>query len=1140
MATTNCQQSDTQTPCVETGHAATVRSSRRSRLLRPRAHAGRRWAGLLLTACAVLVLTGTPHTVTASSNTTTIYSPAHPDFGRQDYKCDIPNRVVETTDRAIRSKVFQISCGAVPGAILHGAVVEIFAHDQYTSTATEGSSGDWDYNFYHSKIKIYPGDRGIQRLGILINDDQTGEGSETIWFKLKWTTKLGYPPAWIDLMYSITDVRIHIDDDDEFNLTVSPGQAWEEDGAKTVTVTAATASGAKLDAARTLSVQVGAATDTATEGTDYQTVNNFDVTIPKGSSSGSGTFTLTPIDDSLMESGERITVAGSASTSINGRTLTARVNGTNVLMTDNETINLSASPAQVGEGAGATQVTVTASVAGGGTVSVATPVTVKVGLSGQNGDTAVSGTDYATVPNFTVTIPAGQSSGTGTFTLTPTDDSTIEATETITVGGVKSQALKYRVGWTTMQLLDNDADTVSLTAVPATMSEDASPTTVTVRATAATSLPMARTVTVAVGKSGDSATEGTDYATVADFTITIPANDTTAGVDITLTPTDDTLVESDETISVSGSGTNMTVTGASITLTDNDAAIALSANPPAVVEGGGEKTITVTATGVGTAATARTVAVKVGKKGDSATEGTDYATVADFNMTIPANAKSGTGTFKLTPTDDATVEGDEWITVSGTSTGATVTGTGVNLIDNDARIALSANPSSVLEISDQVTQVTVTATLNSTLSSARTVPVQVGKTGDSATEGTDYATVADFSITIPANAASGTGTFVLQTKGDEVFEGTETISVYGNIPNATVVGTTVSIVENPETNPFILTASPATVSEGAGATQVTVTAKLGGTATVKTATPVKVQIGQAADTATEGTDYATVADFTVTIAAGQSSGTGTFTLTPTDDSVAEISEGIAVIGSVKDHTNVSRNQPDAHRQRRGGHPVGVARQRERERRRYHRHRDRHVDERPLVHGYVGDNPGGQDRRQRGRNYRLRRSRRLHHLHPVGRKVGDRHVHPDARERQVVRGGIRVVDDRRQRHQCDRQRNVRRDPRQQRQRPDEGVPQPQPQARQGVQRRHRGDGDRQAAGRRLVSREAGNHDLRGRKRRLRHLGHRLQGGQGLHPGHPGGARQRPRHLRPGADRRHHERRRRADHGVGIRDAPRRGQ
>ena len=169
--------------------------------------------------------------VVASGDTTTIYSPGHPDFGnRKDYKCDVPNRVVETTNRATRSKVYQIACSALPGAILHGAVVEIWGHEDYEGTATEGSSGDWDYSFYNSKITIYPGERGPQHLGILINDDQTGEGSENIWFKLKWTTKLGYPPAWFDLAYSTTEVQLSIDDDDEYDLSVSPGQVWEESG----------------------------------------------------------------------------------------------------------------------------------------------------------------------------------------------------------------------------------------------------------------------------------------------------------------------------------------------------------------------------------------------------------------------------------------------------------------------------------------------------------------------------------------------------------------------------------------------------------------------------------------------------------------------------------------------------------------------------------------------------------------------------------------------------------------------------------------------------------------------------------------------------------------------------------------------
>ena len=152
----------------------------------------------------------------------------------------------------------------------------------------------------------------------------------------------------------------------------------------------------------------------------------------------------------------------------------------------------------------------------------------------------------------------------------------------------------------------------------------------------------------------------------------------------------------------------------------------------------------------------------MGNSGDTATEGTDYATVANFNITIAANQTTGAGTFTLTPTNDSAVEGNETISVSGNATGLTVTSTSVTLTDDDGAISLSATPSSVSE-SASGTSVTVTATATATAATARTVTVSVGKSGDSATEGTDYATVANFNITIAANATSNTGTFTLTT-----------------------------------------------------------------------------------------------------------------------------------------------------------------------------------------------------------------------------------------------------------------------------------------------------------------------------------------------------------------------------------------
>ena len=64
-----------------------------------------------------------------------------------------------------------------------------------------------------------------------------------------------------------------------------------------------------------------------------------------------------------------------------------------------------------------------------------------------------------------------------------------------------------------------------------------------------------------------------------------------------------------------------------------------------------------------------------------------------------------------------------------------------------------------------------------------------------------------------------------------------------------------------------LTAEPGSVDEDAGATPVMVTAELDA-APRAVATVVTVSVGAGGDSAVAGTDYGSVADFTVTIPAG--------------------------------------------------------------------------------------------------------------------------------------------------------------------------------------------------------------------------------------------------------------------------------
>ena len=110
--------------------------------------------------------------------------------------------------------------------------------------------------------------------------------------------------------------------------------------------------------------------------------------------------------------------------------------------------------------------------------------------------------------------------------------------------------------------------------------------------------------------------------------MTIGANATSGTGTFTLTPTQDTVGEGDETISVKGTATGLTVTGASLTLEDDETAsteVTLSVNPTSVGEADGATAVVVTAALNATPrqlATAVTVAV--GAETDSATEGTDY------------------------------------------------------------------------------------------------------------------------------------------------------------------------------------------------------------------------------------------------------------------------------------------------------------------------------------------------------------------------------------------------------------------------------------------------------------------------------------------------------------------------------------
>ena len=663
-------------------------------------------------------------------------------------------------------------------------------------------------------------------------------------------------------------------------LTAQPPRVSEGDDPTAVEVTATLNASARTEAT---AVTVEVAGSGKADAVDFEDVSSFTITIAAGDRSGKGTFTLTPMDDEVDEADETLSVTG---------TSVLPVTGTQVELADDDatptpsSIALTAEPTRVSEGDGAMPVEVTATL-DAGTRTEATTVTVTVSGSGD-----ADAVDFEDVPDFTITIAAGDTSGTGSFTLTPEDDNVDESHETLTVGG--NSVLP--VTEDTVTLVDDDLPSagIALSAAPGRIPEDGGATPVQVTATLDAS---ARTVatTVNVSVSGSGQPDAVDYtSTSMSFDIMIAAGATTGTGTITVTPENDEVDERDEVLDITGTS-DLSVTPTSVTLADDDQTsteILLSAVPSTVSEGAGETSVEVTATlDAGARTVSTTVTVEVTDTGDP--DAVDFTAPQHFVIPIAAGATSGRGTFILVPEDDNLEESSETLTLDGTAD-LSVRSASVTLTDNDVasdRITLSASPARVSE-DDGAVPVRVTASLNGAgRRAATTVTVSVSGSGNP--EAVDFQPVQDFEITIAANAASGEGMFTLVPEDDGTAEADETLTVSGAsvLP---VTSTTVTLADrdDPSTR-ILLSAVPGRVSEGGGATPVTVTATLD-RARRQQATSVTVSVTGSGDP--DAVDFAPIPDFEIVIPANAAEGSATFTVVPEDDLIAEAAEVLTVSG----------------------------------------------------------------------------------------------------------------------------------------------------------------------------------------------------------------------------------------------------
>ena len=776
-------------------------------------------------------------------------------------------------------------------------------------------------------------DSGLASFTLNPVDDRMAEsgGTEmvTVFGALAGVTGVTVNPATFTLTDAVdaTSLRLQVD---------TPTVA-EEGGAQTITVTVITETGTSEEGTfsgdATLTLTVGAAGDTATDVADYGATfagGANTITLSRGDTRATTTFTLTPADDTIDEaSQERLTITGV----LTGSTIIP-VNPATIFVVDDDAaptgITLSTSPPSVTEGNSdqTETVMITATVAGDTQFADARTVAVTVA-----GATATEGADYTVTPSaFNIPIPAGMSSGTGVVMLTLKGDLLDEGNETLTVSGTLAGAAPDFVSPATLILTDNDAPTeITLTVAPATLAEDGVSQTFTVTATVSGDLRFSRprTLNVTVGSDSDTATPDEDYKIASrTFPLEIAAGSASASADFRLNAVPDTLVEGDETFTVSGMLTEVTVTPATVTLTDNDTeptAVEVSLIPERITEGAGATTVTVRAVPVGesTFSTAQTLTVMVGDGAGptGALQGNgDYSltdlTTGEFTLEFPANQNLAEGAFTLTPRVEDTIDQPDrtlQVQVSSSLSAVTVNGSALDLTiaDNDdtpTGFTLTLDTTTVTEGAAPA-PVMVTATLDgsTSFSEARTVAIAI--TGATAIKGPDGEapafpndfTATDFAVVIPAGTASGTGSFMLQSADDLVDEADETLTVSGTATGLTQSNSAPEItIEDNDAPPtgITLSANPATVTESDNTASVTLTATLQGGTRYGAPRTVTVTVGNTGDTATGDADYIGPLTFPVVIPANAATGARTIGLTLRDDDAVETDEQISISGAV--------------------------------------------------------------------------------------------------------------------------------------------------------------------------------------------------------------------------------------------------
>ena len=477
------------------------------------------------------------------------------------------NRTALTEARGTHTATFQLRIDRRPKAAAQGAPFTGAATDEgdaklslgYAGTAKRGT----DYN---SPLEVNIPSSGALPNGcsasgeavtctvtLTVRDDNLYEGGfagtkETVQINLN-----AGGSSFNDGIKRASDYKslsLTIEDDEEQPMFSIADVSGPEDGNLTFTVTREGARGNDVSVTASTGDHAGA-TNGATAGTDYNVTNG---SLRFESRQTSKTFGVAITDDIIDEPDETFAVTLSNPVDNQGLPKPAiKSDGKTAVgtITDNDdaptqltiSVDTNEDKEEVGdtiaEAAGQTTVTVTATIDSPTRFATDQTVTITVG-NPANEDEASDGEggDYEAVEAFTITIPATEVDGEGTFELTPVNDDIDDDDEKISVEGAHETMMVTHAA-----IMIEDDDTRGIVVAPVTLTLDEAPDmsadppkrNTTTYGVKVTSQPERGTVTV------DVASEDTTVATVNESELVFNAGNWETTLLVIVTAQDDTI-----------------------------------------------------------------------------------------------------------------------------------------------------------------------------------------------------------------------------------------------------------------------------------------------------------------------------------------------------------------------------------------------------------------------------------------------------------------------------------------------------------------------------------------------------------------------------------------------------------------------